>query len=156
MAFVLSPVTLSEANAFVAAHHRHHKPARGCRFALGLWDDGRLCAVAIVGRPSARHLDEREIAEVTRLCTDGTANAYSKLYSACRRVWFAMGGKRLVTYILSEELGSSLRASGWELMATTRAQSWDRPSRFTHEPEPGAEAKMGEAHINAILSPTLG
>ena len=31
----LRPVSLAEANAFVAEHHRHHKPVRGHKFSLG-------------------------------------------------------------------------------------------------------------------------
>ena len=31
----LIPVSLKEANAFVAEHHRHHKPVTGHKF---LWD----------------------------------------------------------------------------------------------------------------------
>jgi hypothetical protein len=44
-------VELSEANAFVAQHHRHHKPVVGHRFSLGAFDGDRLCGVVIVGRP---------------------------------------------------------------------------------------------------------
>ena len=32
---VVTPITLAEANAFVAAHHRHHKPVPGAKFCVG-------------------------------------------------------------------------------------------------------------------------
>ena len=68
----LRPVSLAEANAFVAEHHRHHKPVRGHKFSLGCMVDGQLVGVAIVGRPVSRYLDDGLTLEVNRLCTDGT------------------------------------------------------------------------------------
>ena len=53
----LKPVTLAEANAFVAQHHRHHKPVTGHKFSIGCMENGRLVGVAIVGRPVSRYLD---------------------------------------------------------------------------------------------------
>ena len=53
----LTPVSLSEANAFVARCHRHHKPVVGHKFSIGCMADGRLVGVAIVGRPVSRYLD---------------------------------------------------------------------------------------------------
>ena len=51
---VVRPLTLEQANAFVAAIHRHHKPTVGHRFSLGAFLDGVCVGVAIVGRPVAR------------------------------------------------------------------------------------------------------
>ena len=76
----LRPVSLAEANAFVAEHHRHHKPVRGHKFSLGCMVGGQLVGVAIVGRPVSRYLDDGLTLEVNRLCTDGTQNACSFLY----------------------------------------------------------------------------
>ena len=50
----LTPVSLAEANAFVAQHHRHHKPVTGHKFSIGCTADGRLVGVAIVGRHEKR------------------------------------------------------------------------------------------------------
>jgi hypothetical protein len=123
---------LAEANAFVAAHHRHHKPVTGHRFSLGLEVDGRLVGVAIAGRPVAREIDHTTTLEVTRLCTDGTKNACSALYSACRRAAKALGYKRIITYILASESGTSLRAAGWSYKYTTaHKKGWNTPSRAT-------------------------
>lgn len=60
------PLTLKDANAFVLALHRHHKPVVGHRFSVGCEADGRLVGVAIVGRPVARMTDHTAVAEVTR------------------------------------------------------------------------------------------
>ena len=124
------PLTLKAANAYVAEHHRHHKPVVGHRFSLGLRkDSGDLCGVAIVGRPVARGFDPDTVCEVTRLCTDGTPNACSQLYGAARRVAKAMGFEKIITYTLASESGASLRASGWVAEATVTGRSWDAPSR---------------------------
>lgn len=58
MSLTLVPITLKAANAFVAEHHRHHKPARGCRFCVAVADADQIVGVAIVGRPVARRLDD--------------------------------------------------------------------------------------------------
>src|SRR5687768_6000013 len=52
------PITLGEANAFVRKHHRHHSTKPGARFSIGVTAGGKLVAVAIVSRPSARMLDD--------------------------------------------------------------------------------------------------
>ena len=54
----LIPVSLAQANEFVRQHHRHHKPVAGHKFSIGCAENGRLCAVAIVGRPVSRYLDD--------------------------------------------------------------------------------------------------
>ena len=93
----VKPMSLADANRFVAEHHRHHKPVRGHKFSLGCMANGRLVGVAIVGRPVSRYLDDGLTLEVNRLCTDGTKNACSFLYGAAarrrgrRRSWATIG-----------------------------------------------------------------
>jgi hypothetical protein len=125
----LVPMTLREAIAFVRAHHRHHAPPQGGLFAVGAASEDKVVAVAIVGRPVARHLDDHWTAEVTRLCSDGTANACSMLYGACWRAARALGYRRLVTYTLATEPGSSLRAAGWRCIGEAGGGSWSRKDR---------------------------
>lgn len=125
----VTPVTLREANAFIAEHHRHHRPVRGCRFCLAVASDSRIVGVAIVGRPVSRVLDDGRTAEVTRTCTDGTTNANSMLYGACWRAAKAIGYARLITYTLPEESGASLRAAGYRLVGKAGGGSWSCPSR---------------------------
>jgi hypothetical protein len=127
---VLVPLTLREANAFVAAHHRHHKPTRGCRFVVGAARDGEVVGVAIVGRPVARGLQDGWTAEVTRLCVIASArNVCSMLYGACWRAARAIGYRKLVTYTLPEEGGASLRGAGWTLIGEAGGGSWSCASR---------------------------
>jgi hypothetical protein len=122
-------IDLAEANAFVTAHHRHHKPVVGHLFSLGAVDGDKIVGVAIVGRPVSRLRDDGVTAEVTRLCTDGCKNACSFLYGASARAAFALGFKKIGTYILASEPGTSLTAAGWKLIAETPGRSWSVPSR---------------------------
>jgi hypothetical protein len=123
------PLTLAEANAFVAFHHRHHRPVVGHKFSLGAVIDGQLVGVAIIGRPVSRMRQDGFTLEVTRLCTDGTRNACSFLYGAAARAAFALGYSRIGTYTLLEEGGASLRGVGWKLIGERGGGSWNVPSR---------------------------
>lgn len=126
----ITPINLNEANAFVAEHHRHHRPVAGAKFAVAVSDESsQVRGVAIVGRPVARLLDDGWTLEVNRVCTDGARNACSMLYGAAWRASKAMGYKRLITYTLTEEGGSSLRAAGWTLVGRRGGGNWNVPSR---------------------------
>jgi hypothetical protein len=127
---IIIPLSLKEANQYVKEHHRHHKEARGYKFALGVTDTSdNLHGVAIVGRPVSRMLDDGSTLEVTRLATDGHKNACSCLYAATWRVARAMGYKKLVTYILTSEPGTSLKAAGWKCIGKCGGRSWNRANR---------------------------
>ena len=122
------PISLAEANAFVRQHHRHHHPVPGAKFCLAVAVSEFIVGVGIVGRPVARMLDDGWTLEVNRTCTDGTKNANSMLYGACRRAAFALGYRRLITYTLTAERGSSLVASGWKCLGTAGGGTWSRAS----------------------------
>ena len=96
------PMTIRDANDFVDNFHRHNKPVRGAKFAIGASYDDQLVGVAIVGRPISRNLDDGFTAEAVRVCTNDT-----------------MGGKRMITYTLQSESGSSLKASGYKIIGET-------------------------------------
>ena len=120
----LVPVSLKDANAFVAAHHRHHKPTRGHKFSIGCAAEGRLVGVAIMGRPVSRYLDNGLTLEVTRLCTTDEKNACSMLYAAAARAAKAMGYHKIITYTLDSEPGISLRAAGWICAGPAGGERW--------------------------------
>lgn len=122
-------IGLDEANAFVTANHRHHRAVVGHLFSIGASVGDRIVGVAIVGRPVSRFRDDGLTAEVTRLCTDGTRNACSFLYGASARAAFALGFKRIGTYILASEPGTSLTGTGWRMIGETPGKSWSVPSR---------------------------
>ena len=118
------PITLKEANGFVASYHRHHGPTAGCKFAVGLQSNGDLVGVAICGRPVSRYLDDGLTLEVNRLCTDGTKNACSMLYSAACRIAKEMGYRKVITYTLESENGASLRASNFRFDGIAGGEMW--------------------------------
>lgn len=123
------PIHLREANAFLAKYHRHSLPTVGGKFAVGVWHGDKLVGVAIAGRPVARRLDDGKTLEVLRVCTDGTPNACSFLYSRVRRVAHLLGYETVVTYTLAEESGASLRAAGARPVAEVEPGEWSVPSR---------------------------
>jgi hypothetical protein len=55
--FRLHPLSLREANTFVEAHHRHHRPVPGAKFSL---------AVCIEGDPEEPSRPRRETPEALR------------------------------------------------------------------------------------------
>ena len=120
----IRPMTFRQACDFVSEHHRHHKPTVGCKFSLGLFDEGKLVGVAICGRPVSRKLDDGLTCEVNRLCTDGTRNACSMLYGACCRVAKEMGYEKIITYILESENGASLKASNFVCEGLAGGLKW--------------------------------
>ena len=68
--------------------------------------------------------------EVTRLATDGTRNACSFLYGAAARACFALGYRRIGTYVLKSEPGTSLKAAGWKLIGERGGgKSWNTAQR---------------------------
>lgn len=126
----IKPLTLKQANELVSTLHRHHKPVRGHRFSIGLEHDGKIIGAAVVGRPVARMTPAYSVAEVSRLVTDGTPNACSKLYGAVARITCEMGFDRVQTFILFSETGISLRAAGWTKDERySGGGDWNRPSR---------------------------
>lgn len=129
MSLQIVPITLEEANAFVAQHHRHHKPTVGHKFSIAAAEGETVRGVAIVGRPVARGNDDGWTLEVNRCCTDGVRNGCSMLYGAAWRATKALGFRRLITYTLPAEGGASLRAAGWTLVGERGGGNWNTPSR---------------------------
>lgn len=144
MKMQLCPMKLSDANDFVEILHRHHKPVQGHKFSLGAMKDDKLVGVAIVGRPVARGRDDGITLEVTRLCTDGTRNACSFLYGAAARAAFALGYKRIGTYILASEPGASLSAANWRMISEVKGRSWSCPSRPRIDKHPTVDKTLWE------------
>ena len=131
MSLHLVPVSFADACAFVADHHRHHKPPVGHKFSVGVAIDDLLVGVAIVGRPVSRVIQaEGDTLEVIRSATNGARNANSMLYAAAWRATSAMGYRRLITYTQEGEGGASLRAAGFTVIGSRPPRSgWNTPSR---------------------------
>ena len=120
----LTPLSLREANAFVDRHHRHHKAVTGHKFSIGCSQDDQLVGVAIMGRPVSRYLDDGLTLEVNRLCTTEEKNVCSMLYAAAARAAKAMGYRKIITYTLDTEPGTSLRAAGWMCAGPAGGVRW--------------------------------
>ena len=125
------PLTLLDANEYVRALHHHHDPVYRDKFRIGCMDTDRDTMVGViqVGRPVSRILDDGHTLEVVRLCTDGTKDVCSFLYSRAARVSKELGYCKIITYILNSESGVSLKAAGWTFEAYTSGGNWNRSKR---------------------------
>lgn len=123
------PLELKQANEYVSSLHRHHDAVYRDKWRVGAWCNGKLVGVVQVGRPVSRMLDDGKTLEVVRLCTDGTKDVCSFLYSRAARIAKEMGYAKIITYILESEEGASLKAAGWHQEAVTSGGHWSRPSR---------------------------
>lgn len=116
---VVQPIAVSVANEYVELVHRHHgaSPEGFAMFSVAAVDpDHQIRGVATAAIPNAanRLRDGFRTMEVVRVATDGTPNACSILYAACARAARALGFSRIISYILEEEAGTSLKAAGWK------------------------------------------
>lgn len=145
MTLELQPISYPEAAEFIRLHHRHHIPPVGWKFGIGLNDGEKVVGVITVGRPVARMLDDGYTLEVTRCCTDGTEHAPSKLYAAAWRAGKALGYRRMITYTLTTEPGTSLVAAGWKCLYQTKGGSWSVPSRPRVDKHPLGQKTLWEA-----------
>lgn len=120
----IRPIGLKPANNFVRKYHRHHKETAGHKFSICVCRGETIVGVAICGRPVSRYMDDGTVIEINRLCTDGTKNACSMLYGACCRIAREMGYRKIVTYILESEMGSSLKASNFVCEGEAGGEMW--------------------------------
>ena len=125
------PIELKDAQNYINANHRHHQAAHRDKFRVAASENGKdIIGVVQVGRPVSRILDDGKTLEVLRLCTTGDKNVCSFLYGKAARIAKEMGYAKIITYILEEELGTSLKASGWLCEADgVGGADWDTPSR---------------------------
>ena len=154
------PITLQEANDIVALLHRHHKPVVGHKISIGCVDKNNIiCGAAILGRPVARLTDQIYTIEVTRLVTDGTKNSCSFLYGASARIAKEMGYQKIQTFILDNETGISLVASGWtkDGKISQKIRNWStksRPNRRQDQPQ-GPKQKYSKLFYDEGLNVNL-
>lgn len=145
MSLQIQPIGFDEACEFIRRHHSHHLPPQGWKFGVAINDGKKVVGVAMVGRPVSRRFDNGWTLEVNRCCTDGTKNAASKLYAACRRASQALGYTRLITYTLASETGCSLIAAGWKPIRLAGGGSWSVPSRPRVDKAPTEQKMLWEA-----------
>lgn len=134
MALELRPVGTREAcKVHVPAIHRHLPRVVGGRFGASVFVDGELVGVGIASDPKARLSRDGFTIEITRVATNGHANACSRLYGALCRAAAAVGFRRAVTFTRLDEPGTSLLAAGFTDDGLTKEESWDRFMRPRHE-----------------------
>lgn len=146
----IRPVSFREAREFVAHHHAHCSAPVGWKFGASIWNGMRQIGVAMVGRPVARMLDPRTTVEVNRLCIrrdlpEGLQwNAASQLLGWAAREAAELGYRKIVTYTLESERGTSLVAAGWNREVVTKGGSWHRASRARTDRSPtGRKVRWG-------------
>jgi hypothetical protein len=129
------PIELKQAQAFINQLHRHHAAAVRDKFRIAATQDGHIVGVVQCGRPVSRVLDDGYTLEVLRLCTDGGKDVCSFLYSRCARIAKEMGYRKIITYILATEPGTSLKASGWTLEDDNcGGATWENCTRTKERP----------------------
>lgn len=126
---IIKPITLAKANEFVKQYHRHSIPTVGCKFAISCYKNDKLIGVGIAGRPVARHLDNGLTLEILRVCTDGTFNTNSFLYSKIKKIGLLMGYEKIITYTLQKESGASLKAINARIVQECKPQEWNSKNR---------------------------
>jgi hypothetical protein len=139
------PTTLKAAMALNFETHRRLPRLQGGMWAVACADAEGIKGAAIVGRPTARLLDNGARLQVLRCAVkEGTPNGCSILYTAVARAARAMGTTDCFTYIHDDEHGASLKASGWVEDTSFKSDGgeWNRPSRKRSATvEPGAKKR---------------
>jgi hypothetical protein len=156
------PCTLRKANDFVEKFHRHSiRTSRdGGKFAICAANN-QVYGVAIVGNPLSATLMDGFTAEVLRVCVlpNAPRNCNSLLYGACRRIWFEMGGRLILTYTLTEESGASLKGAGWIMAATVKGhdeKTWGKKDHLRRtEQSILAKGKRRWEAVNPTVNPAV-
>lgn len=145
----IAPISITSAREMVNAWHEHHRAPVSGLFAASVTCDGVIVGVAIAGRPVARMSDDGFTVEVTRVAinrsADDVKNACSMLYGAIRGAARALGYKRVLTYTLESEPGTSPRAAGFRCVGVTNtSEGWLSHPRTALTP-PLLAAARGES-----------
>lgn len=122
-------IPFREAGALVNMLHRHHGSPVGHLFSGGVFVSDKLCAAVVAGRPVARHQDDGQTIELTRVVSSGQRNACSKAMGWAIREAKKRGYARVISYTLGDEPGGSLKAVGFVESGQSRGGGWSRPSR---------------------------
>lgn len=127
---VIRPISRNAAKAYLLRVHRHQpRLTAGWLFGCGLYRDDLLLGVACAGRP-CRSLQDGLTCEISRVATEGEADACSRLYGALCRAAKALGYTRIVTYTRMDERGSACRAAGFTDDGPAGGGEWSRPRRL--------------------------
>lgn len=134
MSLVVVPINITEARKHdVERHHSHHHAPQGGLCAVAVAEDSRVVCVAMLSRPVARMLNADPLcAEVNRVASDGSAkHAASMAVGAISRAAFALGYRRLISYLLLGEAGTSYISSHLLARIRERRATYDGPDAAT-------------------------
>lgn len=148
------PITISAAKAFIVSHHSHlRRPPMGALWAVAVGYAGAAepACVALVGRPVSRRLQQQGVAEITRVASDGSRHAASKVVALATKMALLQGYRRIVSYTMAEERGTSYRAAGWRPVARSGGGEWSRPGRRRSTAEQAGAKIRWEAGPDALL-----
>ena len=106
-AIYLVPLSLREANDFLAKYGRSYRPMRGCKFCVGCALDGKLAGAVIAGRCR----EDGQTVQIDRVYATGGRTAYGMLYGAAARAAQALGYWRIIAF-LPEGAGFRPASSG--------------------------------------------
>lgn len=132
------PLSFAQARAFVDKHHRHNSAPQSHKYSIGLLQFGKLVGVIIASIPKAKAHNDGFTLELNRCCVlPDQRNACSKLYGKAILAGRCMGYRRFITYTLTTEPGSSVKAVGFKLDGVTKARpkGWNHPSRPRRMPK---------------------
>ena len=119
----ITPVTLQQANHFVAKNCKQYQPVDEQVFSIGCAVSGKPMGVAIINHPVVLEYDDGLTLEVSRIYSTAGRPAYCMLYGAAARAAGAMGFHRVITAQPSGTPDSSLRAAGWKCVGAVRTKA---------------------------------
>lgn len=134
------PITFKAAKEYVNKYHRHNCAPQGHKFSIALTTplESEPVGIIIASIPKSRILAQDPYTlDINRCCSNPYyKNVCSKLYSLAIKTGKCMGYRKFITYTLSTESGSSLRAVGFkpEGIVPETPNGWDSPSRHRQKP----------------------
>lgn len=145
------PISIKKANNYVGTYHRHNGPVTGGKFAIACSDNEEICGICLCGRPVSRKLDTGDVLEINRLCTNGHKNACSFLYGAAARIAKEMGYRKIITYILQTEPGTSLKAAGYVLEAeNVGGKFWTGKRQQNRQKQPKFPSEYKKRYVKIL------
>lgn len=121
----IRPISFRKAVAFVNDHHSYLPAPRGCLFCVSAFEDDRITAVVIIGRPSSPQMDDGVTASITRLCcNEAPKNTASALIRRAVTACKALGYHRFITYVDGEKYGACFRSAMFQPKHTRKRVQW--------------------------------
>lgn len=144
MALRLVPCNITNARKWIQKVHSHLDAPLTGLFAVAVEDDGRLCCIGFAEIPKSRKLMQAGCCELSRIASDGTQHAASMTIAALARAAIALGYRRIISYTILGERGTSYRAAGFWPVSITEKESgigWANRSGRINPQQPFAKVR---------------